>query len=154
MIEYAAKNMDSFFSTMPTKYQGPKFDAHIHLGKEKDIKVMLKYTEKFNVKRLMGIVRTTENRDAIAKKFPDIFNFALFVSIREALEGDVKKSVQLLDQAYEDGFKIGKLWFSPRWIDYADAQMISILLIQHWNQSSRNLKIMVLFYYFMLVILI
>ncbi|MCG3227674.1 MAG: amidohydrolase family protein [Candidatus Heimdallarchaeota archaeon] len=120
MIEYATKNMDSFFSTMPAKYQGPKFDAHVHLGKEKDIKVMLKYTEKFNVKRLMGIVRTTESRDAISKKFPDIFNFALFVSIREALEGDVKKSIQLLDEAYEKGFKLGKLWFSPRWIDYAD----------------------------------
>ena len=43
--EYVENNMDPFFKTRQRKYTGPVFDAHTHLGKLEDVKIMVKYEE-------------------------------------------------------------------------------------------------------------
>ncbi len=124
--EYIENNMDPFFKTMERKYTGPVFDAHTHLGKLEDVKTMVKYEEEFNVKKIFGIVRDKEGRDSIAKEYPDLFVYSIFLSIREALQGDLKGSMDFLDKAYADGFEIGKLWFSPRWVNYFSAENLKV----------------------------
>ncbi len=116
--EYVENNMEPYFKTMQRKYTGPVFDAHTHLGKVEDVKTMVKYEKEFNVKKIFGIVRDKESRDEIEKEFPDLFVYSIFLSIREALQDDIKGSMDFLEKAYADGFNLGKLWFSPRWINY------------------------------------
>jgi predicted TIM-barrel fold metal-dependent hydrolase len=116
--EYVRNNMDPFFQTIQRKYLGSVFDAHTHLGKVEDVATMVKYEKQFNVKKIFGIVRDTKSRDEIEKSFPDLFVYSIFLSIREALQGDIDSSMNHLEQAVVDGFKIGKLWFSPRWVNY------------------------------------
>ena len=124
--EYVENNMDPYFKTMQRKYTGPVFDAHTHLGKVEDVRTMVKYEKEFNVKKIFGIVRNTANRDEIEKEFPDLFVYSIFLSIREALQGDIKGSLDHLNKAYEDGFKLGKLWFSPRWVNYFKSEDLKI----------------------------
>lgn len=116
--EYVKNNMDPFFTAIERKYTGPVFDAHTHLGKVEDVAIMAKYEKEFNVKKIFGIVRDKKSRDAIEEAFPDLFVYSIFLSIREALQDDIKGSMDFLEKAYADGFKIGKLWFSPRWVNY------------------------------------
>ncbi|MHA1197813.1 MAG: amidohydrolase family protein [Candidatus Heimdallarchaeaceae archaeon] len=124
--EYVENNMDSFFRTIDRKYTGPVFDAHTHLGKVEDVATMVKYEEEFNVKKIFGIVRDKESRDEIEKVFPDLFVYSIFLSIREALQDDIKGSMDHLETAYADGFNIGKLWFSPRWVNYFSREDMNV----------------------------
>lgn len=124
--EYVENNMDPYFKTMQRKYTGPVFDAHTHLGKVEDVRTMVKHEEEFNVKKIFGIVRDTKSRDEIEREFPDLFVYSIFLSIREALQDDLKGSLDHLDKAYEDGFNIGKLWFSPRWVNYFKSEDLKI----------------------------
>ena len=124
--DYVENNMHPFFKTMKRKYTGPVFDGHTHLGKVEDVKTMVKYEEQFNVKKIFGIVRNNESKTEIEEAFPDLFVYAIFLSIREALQGDTKGSLAILDNAYEQGFTIGKLWFSPRWVNYFKSEEIKI----------------------------
>lgn len=124
--EYIANNMPSYFKTMKKKYTGPVFDSHTHLGSVDDVKTMVKYSERFNIKKIFGIVRDNKTKLNIQNEFPDLFVFAIFLSIREALQGDIKGSLDFLDKAYEQGFTLGKLWFSPRWVNYFKAENLKI----------------------------
>ncbi len=124
--EYITNNMSSYFKTMKRKYTGPVFDSHTHLGSVDDVKTMVKYSERFNIKKIFGIVRDNKAKLNIQNEFPDLFVFAIFLSIREALQGDIKGSLDVLDKAYEQGFTLGKLWFSPRWVNYFNAENLNI----------------------------
>ncbi len=124
--EYVTNNMHPFFKTIQRKYTGPVFDAHTHLGSVKEVRTMVKYEKRFNVKKIFGIVRDYENRKKLEKAFPDLFVYATFLSIREALQGDTKSSLDFLEKAYEQGFTIGKLWFSPRWVNYFKSENFKI----------------------------
>ena len=116
--DYVRNNMDPFFQSIERKYTGPVFDAHTHLGKVEDVATMIKYENQFNVKKIFGIVRDTRNRDELEEAFPNLFVYSIFLSIREDLQGDINASMNFLEQAKKDGFKIGKLWFAPRWANY------------------------------------
>jgi hypothetical protein len=124
--DYVRNNMDPFFQTIKRKYTGPVFDAHTHLGKVEDVATMVKYEEQFNVKKIFGIVRDSKSRDEIEEVFPDLFVYSIFLSIREALQGDIDGSMNFLEQAYTDGFNIGKLWFSPRWVNYFSREELNV----------------------------
>ena len=125
-IEYVTNNMHPYFKTIQRKYTGPVFDSHTHLGSVKDVRTMVKYEKEFNVKKIFGIVRDYENRKKLEKAFPDLFVYAIFLSIRYALEGDIKNSTDFLEKAYDQGFTIGKLWFSPRWVNYFESDNLNI----------------------------
>ena len=50
---------DNDDTTVSSKYNGPKFDAHVHLGSMKGINNLIKYREEFNIKKSVGIKRQT-----------------------------------------------------------------------------------------------
>ncbi|MFW9851559.1 MAG: amidohydrolase family protein [Candidatus Thorarchaeota archaeon] len=124
--EYITNKMPPYFTTIQKKYSGPVFDAHTHLGSVKDVRTMVKYEKEFNVKKIFGIVRDYESRKKLEKAFPDLFVYAIFLSIRPALQGDIKNAVDFLENAYNQGFNIGKLWFSPRWVNFFESDNLNI----------------------------
>ncbi|MHA1407308.1 MAG: amidohydrolase family protein [Candidatus Heimdallarchaeaceae archaeon] len=124
--DYIANHMHPYFKTMKRNYHGPVFDAHTHLGNLKDVKTMVRYEQNFNTRKIFGIVRSNESKKEIEREFPDLFVFAIFLSIREALQGDIKGSLDILDKAYEQGFSYAKLWFSPRWVYYIESENLNV----------------------------
>ncbi|MHA1223069.1 MAG: hypothetical protein ACTSP3_07410 [Candidatus Heimdallarchaeaceae archaeon] len=89
--DYIANHMHPYFKTMKRNYHGPVFDAHTHLGNLKDVKTMVRYEQNFNTRKIFGIVRSNESKKEIEREFPDLFVFAIFLSIREALQGETLK---------------------------------------------------------------
>ncbi len=138
--EYVANNMHPFFATMTRKYTGPVFDAHTHLGSVEDVKTMVEYSEKFNVKKIYGIVRDYESRIKLEEAFPDLFVYSIFLSIQDAIKGDIDISLNLLDKAYEQGFSLGKLWFSPRWVRYFDGDLKDRFRTKDVHLNDPNLE--------------
>jgi len=125
-VDYVRNNMDPFFQTIKRKYNGPVFDAHTHLGKAEDVATMVEYERKFNTEKIFGIVRDVKSRDELEDTFPNLFVFSIFLSIREALQGDIETSMNFLEDAYKNDFKIGKLWFAPRWANYFTRDNINV----------------------------
>ncbi len=118
MFSYVKKHMDKFFLEMNQKYRGPKFDAHVHLRNKEDIESMIGYSEEFNVKKMLGIMHE-DNRKELDDAFPDKFVYAKFLAFADYFKGEKKKGLEDLEQAYADGYSVIKIWFAPRWKDYA-----------------------------------
>ncbi|GAH61690.1 unnamed protein product, partial [marine sediment metagenome] len=71
MQEYISDyfNDDVAFSS---KYNGPKFDAHVHLGSIDGIHNLIKFREEFNIKKSVGIIWGNDY-DKLETNFPDKF---------------------------------------------------------------------------------
>lgn len=113
-------NNDSF-------YKGYKFDSHTHLGSIKDTSEMVSYAKKYNVQKMLGIVRSEQEKKEIEKKFPNYFIFAKFLSFKEFFENKQKEGLKAIDDAFAEEFPVVKAWFAPRWIDRIPT---------NWNPSS------------------
>jgi len=120
------KYISDYFNDDPAgsaKYYGPKFDAHVHLGRMKGIKVLIKFREEFNIKKSVGIV-WEDNIEELNTKFPDKFVLANYFRSKHLFDVNAnhKLLTDAIDQIYQLGFPIIKFWFGPRWRDYVKAQ--------------------------------
>ncbi|MEE9379066.1 MAG: amidohydrolase family protein [Candidatus Lokiarchaeia archaeon] len=120
------KNISEYFNdetAVSAKYYGPKFDAHVHLGRIKGINNLIKFREEFNITKSVGIV-WGDNNEELETKFPDKFVFAKYFRSRHLfnVDTDPKLLTDSIDQIYKQGFPIIKFWFGPRWRDYVKAQ--------------------------------
>ncbi|MFX0092228.1 MAG: amidohydrolase family protein [Candidatus Hodarchaeota archaeon] len=117
--------------TLSFKYDGPKFDTHVHIGEFKDIEQFLKFTSKFNRAKSLGII-WEDKKDEISQRFPDQFTFARFFSPRGILNGDDKQAIKDLDEIYSNGYSIIKFWFAPGWRDIVE---------QRWKIKVNNFRL-------------
>ncbi len=110
-------------TTVSSKYNGPKFDAHVHLGKIKGIHNLIKFREEFNIKKSVGIV-WGDNNEELETRFPDKFVLAKYFRSRHLFNAntDLKLLTDLIEKIYQQGFPIIKFWFGPRWRDFVKAQ--------------------------------
>ncbi len=106
-------------ATVSSKYNGPKFDAHVHLGSMKGIHNLIKYREEFNIKKSVGIV-WDDNNDVYETRFPDKFVLAKYFRSKHmfAANPDSKLLIDEIEKIYQQGFPIVKFWFGPRVRDY------------------------------------
>jgi len=106
-----------------SKYNGPKFDAHVHLGKIEGIHNLIKFREEFNIKNSVGIVWGDSNEE-LKTRFPDKFVLAKYFRSRHLFNAntDLKLLTDLIEKIYQQGFPIIKFWFGPRWRDFVKAQ--------------------------------
>jgi len=63
-----------------SKYDGPKFDAHVHLGSMKGLPNLVKFREEFNIQKSVGIV-WDDNNEELETKFPDKFVLAKYLEV-------------------------------------------------------------------------
>ncbi len=103
------------------KYDGPKFDAHIHIGNVDDTQKMLQYLKEFNVQKFVGIV-WEDRKEEIEKHFPDQFVLARFLPLQKLASRDYKFVLNWIDEVYEREYPMLKLWLGPRWRDYAEKE--------------------------------
>jgi len=120
------KYISDYFNDDPAgsaKYYGPKFDAHVHLGRMKGIKVLIKFREEFNIKKSVGIV-WGDNNEELETTFPDKFVLAKYFRSRHLFNAntDLKLLTDLVEKIYQQGFPIIKFWFGPRWRDFVKDQ--------------------------------
>ena len=111
-------------NAVSSKYHGPKFDAHVHLGKMKGIHDLIKYREEFGIKKSVGIV-WGDNNEKLESNFPDKFVLARYFRSRDLFKvnPDLKALTDSIEQIYQQGFPIVKFWFGPRWVDYVEGQL-------------------------------
>ena len=115
---FATENLDKEYSLLPSKYTGPKFDAHTHVWSVKTLENHFKYAQHFNIQRTLAIL----NKNSIKKISPDLqdkFVFARFFPFFQFLLGKPSKRAKLIDKYYSQGFSVIKLWFAPRFRVYA-----------------------------------
>ncbi|MFX1513419.1 MAG: amidohydrolase family protein [Promethearchaeota archaeon] len=103
------------------KYEGPKYDAHIHLTTVEKIQEMLRYIEEFNIQKAVGIV-WEHRKEEIEEHFPDQFTLARFLPLRELASRDYDFVLNWIDQTYEQEYVMLKFWLGPRWRDYAERE--------------------------------
>ena len=110
---------DDADTTVSSKYNGPKFDAHVHLGSMKGIHNLIKYREEFNIKKSVGIV-WDDKTDVYETRFPDKFVLAKYFRSKHmfAANPDSKLLTDEIEKIYQQGFPIVKFWFGPRVRDY------------------------------------
>ena len=110
---------DDDATTVSSKYNGPKFDAHVHLGGMKGIHNLIKYREEFNIKKSVGIV-WDDKTDVYEKRFPGKFVLAKYFRSKHmfAANPDSKLLTDEIEKIYQQGFPIVKFWFGPRVRDY------------------------------------
>jgi predicted TIM-barrel fold metal-dependent hydrolase len=102
-----------------SKYDGPKFDAHVHLGSKKGIPNLIKFREDFNIKKSVGIV-WDDSSEEYETKYPDKFVLAKYFRSKHMFDAssDPKLLTDEIKQIYQQGFPIVKFWFGPRVRDY------------------------------------
>ena len=110
---------DNDDTTVSSKYNGPKFDAHVHLGSMKGITNLIKFREEFNIKKSVGIV-WDDKTDVYEKRFPDKFVLAKYFRSKHmfSVNSDSKLLTEEIEKIYQQGFPIVKFWFGPRVRDY------------------------------------
>jgi len=122
MQEYISDyfNDDVAFSS---KYNGPKFDAHVHLGSIDGIHNLIKFREEFNIKKSVGII-WGNGYDKLETEFPDKFVLAKYFRSRELFKSkpNLKLTLDLIEKIYQQGFPVVKFWFGPRVRDFVREQ--------------------------------
>ncbi|MHA2287703.1 MAG: amidohydrolase family protein [Promethearchaeota archaeon] len=105
--------------TLPSKYNGPKFDAHVHLGSKKGIPNLIKFREEFNIKKSVGIV-WDDNSEEYETNYPGKFVLAKYFRSKHMFDAsqDPKLLTDEIEEIYQQGFPIIKFWFGPRVRDY------------------------------------
>ena len=106
-------------TTLPSKYDGPKFDAHVHLGAMKGIPNLIKFREEYNIKKSVGIVWDANNEE-LETRFPDKFVLAKYFRSRHMFtaNSDPKLLTDAIEEIHQQGFPMVKFWFGPRVRDY------------------------------------
>ena len=113
-------NDDVAFSS---KYNGPKFDAHVHLGSIDGIHNLIKFREEFNIKKSVGII-WGNGYDKLETNFPDKFVLAKYFRSRQLFKAkpNLKLTLDLIEKIYQQGFPVVKFWFGPRVRDFVREQ--------------------------------
>ncbi|MFX1253859.1 MAG: amidohydrolase family protein [Promethearchaeota archaeon] len=120
-MEKYVKIVDPNLDTVISKYDGPKFDVHVHIDNSKDTEKLIRVAEAFNIRKSLGIIWEDE-KDQISESFPDRFIFAKFFSFRGLITGKSKEILEELDTIYARGYPVVKFWFAPRWRDYVERE--------------------------------
>ena len=116
---FAEENLEKEFSTLSSKYAGPKFDAHTHVWSIKTLEKHFQYAQNFNIQRLLVIM----NKGTSKKFSPDLQEkcvFARFLPSLKLLLGNSNNWAKRIDKYYSQGFSIIKLWFAPRFRVYVN----------------------------------
>ena len=102
-----------------SKYDGPKFDAHVHLGSKKGIPNLIKFREEFNIKKSVGIV-WDDNIEELETKYPGKFVLAKYFRSKHLFtpNSDPKLLIEAIEEIHQNNFPIVKFWFGPRVRDY------------------------------------
>ncbi len=102
-----------------SKYDGPKFDAHVHLGSIKGLAKLVEFREEFNIQKSVGIVWDDNNED-LKTKFPNKFVLAKYFRNKHMFtpNSDPKLLTDDIEEIYNQGFPVVKFWFGPRVRDY------------------------------------
>ncbi len=113
------KNYSYETPPIPSKYDGPKFDAHVHLGSMKGLAKLVEFREEFNIQKSVGIVWDDNNED-LKTKFPNKFVLAKYFRNKHMFtpNSDPKLLTDDIEEIYRQGFPIVKFWFGPRVRDY------------------------------------
>lgn len=114
---FATDNLDTEYSLLPSKYTGPKFDAHTHVWGAKTLEKHFQYAQHFNIQGMLAILNT----NFINKISPDLRDklvFARFFPSLQILRGKPSKRAKLIDKYYSQGFSVIKLWYAPRFSVY------------------------------------
>ncbi len=114
------KDKTAGFKELSFKYDGPKWDAHVHLYKLEDVREFVKYSQEYNVKKMTAIVR--ENWKTYDNEFPEKFVFARFIMSQDLFKGDIKGVVNDVQEMHDSGYPIAKFWYAPRWRKYVEEQ--------------------------------
>ncbi|UYP44797.1 hypothetical protein NEF87_001082 [Candidatus Lokiarchaeum ossiferum] len=114
---FASNNLDSEYSLLPSKYIGPKFDAHTHVWSSRALEKNIQYAQDFNIQRMLAIVNTNLIKK-ISPDLHDMITFARFFPSLQFLQGKPSKAAKSIDKYYSQGFSVIKLWFAPRFSVY------------------------------------
>ncbi|MFW9864471.1 MAG: amidohydrolase family protein [Candidatus Thorarchaeota archaeon] len=111
-------------SIVRSKYHGPKFDAHVHLGRIGGIQNLIKFREEFNIKKSIGII-WGNGYEELENKFPNKFVLAKYFRSRELFKTkpNLKLILDLIDEIYQQEFPVVKFWFGPRVRDFVKEQL-------------------------------
>jgi len=120
--KYISEYLDDKNMVKP-KYNGPKFDAHVHIGTITGIQNLIKFREEFNIKKSVGIV-WGNGYDELETKFPGKFVLAKYFRSRELFKAkpNLKLTMNLIETIYQQGYPIVKFWFGPRVRDFVKEQ--------------------------------
>jgi len=106
-----------------SKYYGPKFDAHVHLGSIEGIHNLIKFREEFNIKKSVGII-WGNGYNELEAKFPDKFVLSKYFRSRQLfkVKPNLKLTLDSIEKIYQQGFPVVKFWFGPRVRDFVREQ--------------------------------
>lgn len=100
------------------KYNGPIFDAHTHIGDPENLESMIGIEEEFGILAQLAIVHTKEGFLYARSKYPERFIFAKYLSLNDIAHFEAAKVVDEIYKTKDEGYKLTKMWFGPRWRDY------------------------------------
>ncbi|MEA2070746.1 MAG: amidohydrolase family protein [Asgard group archaeon] len=122
MTSFKHKKLLDQYRAVETKYQGPKFDAHVHITAPNATHEMVEIGKEFHIQKSVGIIK--DAKKPFEEYFPKYFIFARFIYSRNLFYDKIEQVINGVDKIAADGIPIVKFWHAPRWIDRIDATKI------------------------------
>jgi hypothetical protein len=96
------------------------WDAHVHIWDAAFFDNFERWASLYRVRRYLGIAspevkRTLEQRGQAAN-----LTFALYLPIEAFARHETQRLLQAVEEARDQGYDMVKMWFGPRFLDFAD----------------------------------
>lgn len=100
----------------------PIWDAHVHLWDENEFDKAEKTYLMYGVKKITGIANPSV-RQGLENNGHDIdIVYAFYLPSNSFAEHDAKELVDCVNIAHENDYNIVKMWFGPRFLDFAETK--------------------------------
>lgn len=117
--EFSESYLKQFNEIWNPRYQLEKFDGHTHIWDVQQAKQEIKFAQEFNIDKILAIV-DANLKPALDKQFPGKFHYARFIRSENLFQSNSTGKLRpMLDEYESQGYTMIKLWFAPRWKDYA-----------------------------------
>ncbi|MHA2073359.1 MAG: amidohydrolase family protein [Candidatus Hodarchaeales archaeon] len=98
------------------------WDAHVHIWDADAFKDLERWGAKYGVSRFMGIT-APDIKSALEKNGKGSqIEFAMYLPMDAFAKQDPEKLLSAVDEAHTHNYKMCKMWFGPRFLDYFQAE--------------------------------
>jgi predicted TIM-barrel fold metal-dependent hydrolase len=94
-------------------------DSHLHVWGVKHYKKYLECANKYNIKKVMAIAQPDIREELLKTNLANNIIFGFYLSVKAFGTYNQKKLIKEIDTAYQKDYKVLKMWFAPRFQDYA-----------------------------------
>ena len=116
------------------------WDAHIHVWDAKAFSDYEKWANVYGVERYMGIASPEVKRSLENRGKAERFSFALYLPMDAFALHDTHKLLTAVDEAHTYKYDTVKMWFGPRFLDFANARKPFAMSLPEFDQVFSRIE--------------